>query len=421
MPPKDGSKRVSVAIRLRPLAADSQSKIAVSGTGTVSVSGHSFNYASAVVAGSDQSAAHQAIAAPLIQKMLEGYSCALLAYGQTGSGKTHTMYGPPGCLTEASVQEAGGDCPADWGLFPRTALELLQVPGLGSMHASVVEVYQEHAFDLLSDRAALSVGFKRADSGLMRYDGPEAYAKYVEHSRRGIVKAQERAAENAAANKKAAVFRSGSAPVAGTDDEFQTVGEAFWELKTAQDVAKLARTVELTRTALGHQLNARSSRSHCLVTLNITQHVGSKVTKRQFLFADLAGSERIAKSGVEGVGKKQATVINGSLTVLGKVIKSIAEGVQHVPWRESTLTMLLRSALGGKSCSSVVINVSSEEEHSEETFCSLEFGKRMSTVRSRAAVVVEEDAGSEVADLERKLAKVSSVVGHRRKHKSNQT
>ena len=63
------------------------------------------------------------------------------------------------CLTErAAASEAGR---ADWGLFPRVVLALL-ADGSGALHASAVEVYQERAFDLLNDRAPLTVGGKSA-------------------------------------------------------------------------------------------------------------------------------------------------------------------------------------------------------------------------------------------------------------------
>ena len=84
-----------------------------------------------------------------------------MAYWQTGSGKTHTMFGPPGCLTEASVQQAserGGGVPESWGLFPRAVLTLLRTEGVQSLHASAVEVYHENVFDLMDDRAQLSIG-----------------------------------------------------------------------------------------------------------------------------------------------------------------------------------------------------------------------------------------------------------------------
>jgi hypothetical protein len=48
----------------------------------------------------------------------------------------------------------------------------------------------------------------------------------------------------------------------------------------------------------------------------------------------------------------------------------------------------------------MVVNVASEGEHAEETTCSLEFGKRMTAVRSRAAVVTGVDAGGEREALE---------------------
>jgi hypothetical protein len=91
----------------------------------------------------------------------------------------------------------------------------------------------------------------------------------------------------------------------------------------------------------------------------------------------------------EGAAKAQATAINGSLTVttrlapcslpaqhsarraaslpthgaragrfgqvLGKVIKALGSKAAHVPWRDSTLTMLLRAAFGGRSRTAVVV------------------------------------------------------------------
>ena len=96
-----------------------------------------------VVTGSDQATAYEAVALPLLQQLEAGYSCTLLAYGQTGSGKTHTVFGPPGSLTESSVAQArgmwiiegvigcrgvvawqaSGSVPADWGLFPRIVMQ----------------------------------------------------------------------------------------------------------------------------------------------------------------------------------------------------------------------------------------------------------------------------------------------------------
>ena len=84
-------------------------------------------------------------------------------------------------------------------------------------------------------------------------------------------------------------------------DKFGTEGETLWPLKSAADIARLARLVESERVAHSHALNDRSSRSHCLIRVNCTKiDKAGKKAKRVFLFVDLAGSERISKSGVTG-------------------------------------------------------------------------------------------------------------------------
>jgi hypothetical protein len=168
---------VSVAIRLRPPAPSETSDGVLAAVG-------GFRYPSGVLQGSDQAAACAALTDRLLEKLRQGFSCTLLAYGQTGSGKTHTMFGPPGAMTEESLETAtiggggsGGSsnnsnnsnnsnsnsnsAPPLWGVFPRTMLKLLSMPGLGSFHASAVEVYMDNAFDLLANRKVLAVGARQ--------------------------------------------------------------------------------------------------------------------------------------------------------------------------------------------------------------------------------------------------------------------
>jgi hypothetical protein len=301
-------------------------------TGAVDVAGRSFRFASSIVQGSDQVVAYEALAAPLVESLMSGFSCTLMAYGQTGSGKTHTMFGPPGCLTEASLAEAGGRTPVEWGLFPRAVLELLQ-SGAGTLHATAVEVYQNKAFDLLADRAPLTVGSARkgvvvgSSAGkpliIGNKDAESVAGAHPPGCRCGPCwKANKEALSARLAKRDGArqdtrragrVAKTAGAAPSGAE-QFATVGETVATLKTPSDVARLARTVEVTRVATGHALNARSSRSHCLVHLYLIAKTGGKVSKRQLLFVDLAGSERTARTGVEGAAKQQATAINGSLT-----------------------------------------------------------------------------------------------------------
>ena len=112
---------------------------------------------------------------------------------------------------------------------------------------------------------------------------------------------------------------------------------------------------------------------------------------------------------MEGCAKGEAQSINSSLSALGRVIKSLgaknnsmrkgSSFAGHVPYRDATLTMLLRDSFGGKSCTSVVINVAGEFSHAEESLCSLRFGERMSVVRNAPTVVVDGDAGDNAQHL----------------------
>ena len=214
---------IELAVRIRP---GPEPAVRVGAGGAVQVQEESFGYQSSVVCGSDQTVAFDALASRLVRRAQEGYSCTLMAYGQTGSGKTHTMFGPTGCLTEASVAAAGGGIPPDWGLFPRAVLEMMQAPGVqpSSVHASAVEVYHENVFDLLNDRSPITIGTSKpvgnkvggkADLGLAGAKGVGQYSLNGVHPAsctcRKCFQAQEEAkqAAKAARQAKIAAARSG--------------------------------------------------------------------------------------------------------------------------------------------------------------------------------------------------------------------
>lgn len=66
---------------------------------------------------------------------------------------------------------------------------------------------------------------------------------------------------------------------------------------------------------------------------------------------DLAGSERLATSGSASnpARLREAQSINKSLSSLADVIAALAQHGRHVPYRNSTLTWLLKPSLGGNS------------------------------------------------------------------------
>lgn len=50
---------------------------------------------------------------------------------------------------------------------------------------------------------------------------------------------------------------------------------------------------------------------------------------------DLAGSERVSRSGAEGDRLKEAAAINKSLSALGDVVAALQQRSSHVPYRNS--------------------------------------------------------------------------------------
>ena len=65
---------------------------------------------------------------------------------------------------------------------------------------------------------------------------------------------------------------------------------------------------------------------------------------------------------------KEATKINLSLSALGNVISALVDGKsKHVPYRDSKLTRLLQSSLGGNTKTLMVACVSPADNNYDET------------------------------------------------------
>ena len=113
-------------------------------------------------------------------------------------------------------------------------------------------------------------------------------------------------------------------------------------------------------------MNAESSRSHSVFSINVTSKKTinglSTLKVSKINFVDLAGSERQSKTNSDGERLKEAAIINKSLLCLGQVINNLIflnKGKKrHVNYRESKLTFLLRDSLGGNSRTFMIAAVS---------------------------------------------------------------
>lgn len=141
-----------------------------------------------------------------------------------------------------------------------------------------------------------------------------------------------------------------------------------------------------TQRAIGQtNMNQHSSRSHLILTLTIKGECEGVQTCSRLHLIDLAGSERLDKSGSEGDRLREATHINKSLFALGDVLTAKRLKQPHVPYRNSTLTHLLQDSLSGDSKVVMVLQVSPELEAWDETMCSLQFGAKARSTELGAA------------------------------------
>lgn len=95
-----------------------------------------------------------------------------------------------------------------------------------------------------------------------------------------------------------------------------------------------------------HDINARSSRSHCLLIIHVaaTDAASGVRTVGKLTLCDLAGSERITKTGATGLTLTEAQNINKSLLELGNVISALMQQSKHVPYRLVTIVGRLAHA-----------------------------------------------------------------------------
>eukprot|EP00301_Raphidiophrys_heterophryoidea_P015076 c23598_g1_i1.p1 GENE.c23598_g1_i1~~c23598_g1_i1.p1 ORF type:complete len:440 (-),score=102.26 c23598_g1_i1:482-1702(-) len=266
---------------------------------------------------------------PLIQSALDGYRVCIFAYGQTGSGKTFTMEGPDNNSSDHSLL----------GILPRSLdkimhnAELMQRSGWSlDLECSFVEIYNDEIRDLLDDTTTSP----RRGLGL--------------HSRVG--------------EDGVGVEVSGARIVRVTSQE---------QCRALLRYASAARVVAATN------VNKHSSRSHTVFQLRIggNRRGTSEELHGQLNLIDLAGSERLSKTGDVEARKAEARHINKSLSALADVIAALANHESHVPYRNSKLTHLLKDSLGGDSKMLMFCNVSPELPSATETICSLRFAHKV--------------------------------------------
>ncbi|KAK3874985.1 hypothetical protein Pcinc_020120 [Petrolisthes cinctipes] len=258
----------------------------------------------------------------LLDTLLSGYNCSVFAYGATGAGKTFTMLGTeesPG-ITFLTLKE----------LYKR--IEDLKETKTIEVAVSYLEVYNEMVRDLIITGKALSV--------------------------------QE------------------------VEKQVMVPGLSLHKPVDAQELMQLLIQGNHNRTQHPTDSNAESSRSHAVFQVFVKQHdrvvsdLKSNVSISKLSMIDLAGSERGAATGFKGVRFREGASINKSLLALGNCINALADGLRHIPYRDSKLTRLLKDSLGGNCRSVMIAAVSPASTTFEDTFNTLRYANRAKTIKT---------------------------------------
>uniref|UniRef100_A0AAG5DAE3 Kinesin motor domain-containing protein n=1 Tax=Anopheles atroparvus TaxID=41427 RepID=A0AAG5DAE3_ANOAO len=255
---------------------------------------------------------------PLVQSVMNGYNCSVFVYGATGAGKTHTMLG-------------NEHCP---GITFLTMKELFrQIDSLSETRKfdigiSYLEVYNELVMNLLTKSGPLKL---REDAN-------------------GVV----------------------------------VSGLVLKQIHNATELLDLLALGNRNRTQHPTDANAESSRSHAIFQVHIRmveKKTGQKRTVKLSMI-DLAGSERAASTKGLGLRFKEGANINKSLLALGNCINKLADGLKHIPYRDSNLTRILKDSLGGNCQTVMIANISPSSLTYDDTYNTLKYASRAKKIRT---------------------------------------
>nr|XP_027120861.1 kinesin-like protein KIN-10A [Coffea arabica] len=286
-----------------------------------------------------------------------GDKCTIMMYGPTGAGKSHTMFGcgkQPGIVYKSlkDILWEGEEVGEENGekLGPATFVQV-----------TVLEIYNEEIYDLLSTNngGGFNLGWAKGGSASKVFNECQTMEKL---------------------DCKYYSYRKWLLNVCLADIDMVRLEVMGKKAKNASFIAgheatKISREiqkVEKRRIVKSTLCNERSSRSHCMIILDVPT-VGGRL-----MLVDMAGSENIEQAGQNGLeAKLQTAKINQGNTALKRVVESIANGDSHVPFRDSKLTMLLQDSFeDDKSKILMILCASPDPKELHKTISTLEYGAK---------------------------------------------
>jgi len=325
-----------------------------------------------------QNEAFEALGVPLIENIIRGYNCTVFAFGQTGTGKTHTMFGwhqeqeaepepEPEPETETETETESKEEEKEEGGFEeivfseivltknkaptKTFLINKEVDGL------IPRIISDLFTQLNKDR---DIRFFNISCGFI-----EIYQERLRDLIRPRLKIQLR--------------------YVGMGSEL--INLSWHDINCYNDMAKLIETSKRNRVTASTLQNETSSRSHCIIQVRIEVTLADGTNQcNKLSFGDLAGSEKVTKTGASGQRLSEAKKIVKSLFAIKKVIRALSEKKAFVPYQDSVLTKLLRDSLGGNSLTLIICTISPHAYNREETLSTLRFAEMAKKIKNEAIV-----------------------------------
>ncbi|KAF3844610.1 hypothetical protein F7725_007773 [Dissostichus mawsoni] len=139
-------------------------------------------------------------------------------------------------------------------------------------------------------------------------------------------------------------------------------------------------------------------------TLPLREPGSATVRRSKLHLVDLAGSDRVSKTGLSGQLLTEAKYINLSLHYLEQVIIALSEkNRSHIPYRNSMLTSVLRDSLGGNCMTTMIATMAVDRRNLDESISTCRFAQRVALIKNEAILNEELDPALLIARLKREI------------------
>ena len=305
----------------------------------------------------------------VVQSVMKGFNATIFMYGQTGSGKTHTMIGKK--TDPGLVQLISNNVFDNISKQSETNKNFL-------VRCRYVEIYNENVFDLLNNRKKLGLKLENGDSFVA--DGNKEIFVKTFDDLKNVLKVGARAKTMGVSNINEHSSRSHT--IFSIVLESQDDSDISSSSSSSMDNGKLADDEEKIENGDNNTKKKPSS--------STTTNNNNKIFRVSTLnLVDLAGSESFSTKF--GHTQQQETKsINKSLSALKTVVVSLSKNEKHIPYRNSCLTKLLKSSLGGNAETDIIITLHAGEEYRKESKYTIDFG----SLAKKVVCAVKENVAS---------------------------